>query len=121
MDVILGALRLFGRDESSCASMTAFLTSTLGMNQVSGIKDGIGVRPGSGPLIVVQQARCLPAGVEVSPGQTVIDLGVCDIDALWREWEWQGVTFLTNVLGLEHDRAFYARMPEGYLLRMYQR
>ena len=54
------------------------------------------------------------------PGAVALDLGVRNIDMLWREWEWNGVTLLTGVTGLESDRAFYAHMPGGYLLRLHQ-
>ncbi len=120
MDIMWDALRLYGRDEPICASMAAFLTGLLGMSQVAGAQGDICVQPAGAPLIVVQPAYGLPAGVDVCPGKPVLDLGVHDIDALWREWEWKGVTLLTSVVGPANARAFYARMPGEYLLRVHQ-
>ena len=120
MDAVLDTLRLFGRDESSCASMTMFLAGTLGMNPLTNNQGVRCLQPYRGPLIIVQQANRLPPGVEVGPGEIAIDLGVRNVDMLWRELEWKGVTLLTGVMGLDHERAFFAHMPGGYLLRLHQ-
>ena len=52
LDIVLDTLRLFGRDESTCASMTAFLTGALGMNPLAGNQGVTCLQPGRGPLIV---------------------------------------------------------------------
>ena len=110
MDAVLDTLRLFGRDESSCASMTTFLTGTLGMNLLISNQGVRCLQPCHGPFIVVQQVNRLSAGVEVVPGEIAIDLGVRNVDMLWRELEWKGVTLLTGVMGLDHERAFFLRI-----------
>jgi hypothetical protein len=100
--------------------MTTFLIGALGMNPLASNQDARCLQPYCGPLIVVQQASSLPTGIEARPGEIAIDLGVRNVDMLWREWEWKGVTLLTGVMGLDSGRAFYAHMPGGYLLRVHQ-
>ncbi len=121
MDMGLDMLRMYGRDESSCVSMTTFLTGVLGMNPLASNQGVRCLQPCRGPLIVVERATSLPPGVTVNPGAVALGLGVREIDSLWREWEWKGVTLLTDMMGLDYERAFFAHMPGGYLLRVHQR
>lgn len=78
------------------------------------------LRSTNGWAIALEDVKILPPGQAKPAGSLEIGFEVADVDALYKQWEAQGIEMVSEPIDKPFCRSFLAKDPEGHYLTMYR-